>query len=54
VVDKTHPIVQGLGDGFDIVDEAYSCQMFEESVHPLGWLFRRQGVGEGSPDQIFK
>ena len=35
VVDKTHPIVQGLGDGFDIVDEAYSCPMFEESVHPL-------------------
>jgi hypothetical protein len=27
VVDKTHPIVQGLGDGFDIVDEAYSCPM---------------------------
>ena len=53
-MDKTHPIVQCLGDGFDIVDEAYSCQMFEESVHLLGWLFRRQGMGEGSPDQIFK
>ncbi len=35
VVDKAHPITQGLGDGFDIVDEAYSCPMFEESVHPL-------------------
>jgi len=35
VVDKTHPITQGLGDGFDIVDEAYSCPMFEDSVHPL-------------------
>jgi type 1 glutamine amidotransferase len=35
VVDKTHPITQGLGDGFDIVDEAYSCPMYEESVHPL-------------------
>jgi type 1 glutamine amidotransferase len=35
VVDKTHPITQGLGDGFDITDEAYSCPMFEESVHPL-------------------
>jgi type 1 glutamine amidotransferase len=35
VVDKTHPITQGLGDGFDIVDEAYSCPMFEQSVHPL-------------------
>ena len=53
-MDKTHPIVQGLGDGFDIVDEAYSCPMFEESVHPVAGLFRRQGVGEGSPDQIFK
>jgi trehalose utilization protein len=29
VVDKTHPITQGLGDGFDIVDESYSCPMFE-------------------------
>jgi type 1 glutamine amidotransferase len=35
VVDKTHPITQGLGDGFDVVDESYSCPMFEESVHPL-------------------
>jgi type 1 glutamine amidotransferase len=35
VVDKAHPITQGLGDGFDIVDEAYSCPMFEDSVHPL-------------------
>jgi type 1 glutamine amidotransferase len=35
VVDKTSPIVAGLGDGFDVVDEAYSCPMFEESVHPL-------------------
>jgi uncharacterized protein len=35
VVDKASPIVAGLGDGFDIVDEAYSCPMFEESVHPL-------------------
>ena len=34
-MDKTHPITQGLGDGFDITDEAYSCPMFEESVHPL-------------------
>jgi type 1 glutamine amidotransferase len=35
VVDKSHPITQGLGDGFDIVDESYSCPMFEDSVHPL-------------------
>jgi uncharacterized protein len=35
VVDKTHPIVQGIGDGFDIVDEAYLCPMFEDSVHPI-------------------
>ena len=35
VVDKTHPITQGLGDGFDIKDEAYLCPMFEDSVHCL-------------------
>lgn len=35
VVDKTHPVVQGLGDGFDITDEAYSCAWFEDSVKPL-------------------
>jgi uncharacterized protein len=35
VVDKTSPITQGLGDGFDITDEAYACAWFPESVHPL-------------------
>ena len=35
VVDKTHPITQGLGDGFDIVDETYLCPIFEDSVHCL-------------------
>jgi type 1 glutamine amidotransferase len=35
VVDKSHPVTQGLGDGFNIVDEAYSCAFFEDSVHPL-------------------
>jgi type 1 glutamine amidotransferase len=35
VVDKTHPIVQGIGDGFDITDEVYLCPVFEDSVHPL-------------------
>ena len=34
VVDKTHPITAGVGD-FDIVDEAYLCPVFEDSVHPL-------------------
>jgi len=35
VVDRTHPITQGLGEGFDIVDEMYLNPMFEDSVHPL-------------------
>lgn len=35
VVDKTSPITQGLGDGFDITDEAYACAWFPEMVHPL-------------------
>ena len=35
VVDKTHPITQGLGDSFEITDESYTCPMFEESVKPL-------------------
>jgi type 1 glutamine amidotransferase len=32
---KGHPILEGLGDGFDIVDEAYACPYFEDSIHPL-------------------
>jgi hypothetical protein len=35
VVDKTSPITKGLGDGFDVRDEAYACAWFPESVHPL-------------------
>jgi type 1 glutamine amidotransferase len=35
VVDKAHPITQGLGDGFEIVDESYNCPILEDSVHPL-------------------
>jgi len=35
VVDKAHPITQGLGEGFEIVDEAYNCPVFEDSVTPL-------------------
>ena len=34
VVDKSHPITQGVED-FDIIDEAYLCPIFEDSVHPL-------------------
>jgi hypothetical protein len=41
IVDKTHPVTQGLGDassfggGYDITDEVYLCPMFEDSVHCL-------------------
>jgi type 1 glutamine amidotransferase len=35
VVDKSHPVVQGLGDGFDLTDEAYGCAWFPESVTPI-------------------
>ncbi|HUA83433.1 MAG TPA: ThuA domain-containing protein [Bryobacteraceae bacterium] len=35
VVDKSHPVVAGLGDGYDIEDEVYLCPMFEDSVHCL-------------------
>lgn len=34
-VDKTHPITKGLGDSYDVVDEAYACAWFEDSVHPI-------------------
>lgn len=34
VVDRNHPITAGVED-FDIVDEAYLCPIFEDSVHPL-------------------
>jgi type 1 glutamine amidotransferase len=34
-VDKTHPITQGLGDGFDVVDEAYACHWFPDTFHTL-------------------
>lgn len=35
VVDKTHPVVKGLGEGFDITDETFLFPVFESSVHPL-------------------
>lgn len=34
VVNRNHPITAGLED-FDIVDEAYLCPIFEDSVQPL-------------------
>jgi type 1 glutamine amidotransferase len=35
VLDKSHPVTQGLGDGFDITDETYLCPIFPETFHPL-------------------
>ena len=35
VVDKDHPITQGLPAQFDLIDETYLCPMFEDSVHCL-------------------
>jgi type 1 glutamine amidotransferase len=35
VLDKAHPITQGLGEGFDIVDETYLCPYAPETVTPL-------------------
>ncbi len=35
VVDKAHPITQGLPAQWDMIDETYLCPMFEDSVHCL-------------------
>ena len=35
VVAKGHKVVEGLGDGFDITDEAYGCAWFPQSVTPI-------------------
>ena len=35
VVNPGHAVVDGLGDGFDLVDEAYLAQVFEDDVEPL-------------------
>ena len=36
ILDKTSPIVAGLGDGYDIVDEAYACPYAaDKTIHPL-------------------
>ncbi|MFN3599932.1 MAG: ThuA domain-containing protein [Dietzia sp.] len=35
VDDASHPVVAGLPPRFDLVDETYLCEVFEDSVHPL-------------------
>ncbi|WP_207843545.1 ThuA domain-containing protein [Williamsia soli] len=35
VADPTHPIVAGLPPTFDLVDETYLCECFEDDVTPL-------------------
>ena len=35
VVDKAHPITQGVADGFEIVDETYLCPYAEDAIQPL-------------------
>jgi uncharacterized protein len=35
VVDKAHPIMAGLGDGFDMVDETYRCEYLPDTFHLL-------------------
>lgn len=35
VVDPAHPVVSGLTDGFDLVDETYLCPVLEDEVTAL-------------------
>jgi uncharacterized protein len=35
IVDRSHPVVEGLEDGFEIEDETYHCPYLEDSLHPL-------------------
>ena len=49
VVDKTHPITQGLGDSFDIIDESYSCPYYEDSVHPAAAHRFQAGRSQSQP-----
>ncbi|RRQ29868.1 ThuA domain-containing protein [Rhodococcus sp. Eu-32] len=35
VADASHPVVEGIPPTFDIVDETYLCQVFEDDVTPL-------------------
>ncbi len=44
VVDAAHPITAGLPKSFEITDELYLAQVFEDDVHPLlrsGYAFTR-------------
>ncbi len=34
-LDPEHPVLAGLADGLDVVDEPYLCPVFEADVHPL-------------------
>lgn len=35
IIDASHPVTAGLGDGFDLQDELYLAEIFEDSVVPL-------------------
>lgn len=35
VVDANHPVVEGLGEGFDLDDELYLAEIHEDDVEPL-------------------
>lgn len=35
IADKSHPVSQHLGDGFNVTDEAYACAWFPDSVKPI-------------------
>ena len=35
VIDTSHPVVSGLPATFDLIDETYLCEVFEEDVTPL-------------------
>lgn len=35
LADTAHPIVSGLPESFDLVDETYLCEVFEDDVTPL-------------------
>ena len=35
VADPAHPVTQGLGEGFEITDELYLAEVFEDDLHPL-------------------
>ncbi len=34
-VDPSHPVLEGLAEGLDVVDETYLCPVFEDDVVPL-------------------